>query len=259
MNCGLVYQSPRMTVAELDNFYKKEYRRVYQNDDGPISHDLSVQKARATNLINMLAESGVKKIYRHLDVGSSSGMLLEKMGDEYQCQSVGIEPGDAYRIYAEKRGLQVYPSLEAAEEEQPFDLITMVHVLEHIPQPVAYLAELQKRYLADDGWLLIEVPNLYAHDSFEVAHLVAFSRHSLSQLVMQAGYSIRYLQVHGLPRSNMIPLYITMLASSNDQMINKPEIRKERWTGLKRRSGMTHRKIIERVFPQHAWLPAYRS
>jgi hypothetical protein len=113
--------------------------------------------------------------------------------------------------------------------------------------------------LSHDGWLLIEVPNLYAHDSFEVAHLIAFSHHSLSQSVMQAGYSVKYLQIHGLPRSNLIPLYITMIASPNYQMINKPEIRKERWTGLKRRSGMIHRKIIERGFPQQAWLPAYRS
>ena len=43
-NCGLVFQSPRMTAAELDEFYAHEYRQVYQGEEGPTEKDLFVQK-----------------------------------------------------------------------------------------------------------------------------------------------------------------------------------------------------------------------
>ena len=48
--CGFVYQSPRMTEAELNEFYAAEYRRVYQGDEGPSPADLNTQRARAASL-----------------------------------------------------------------------------------------------------------------------------------------------------------------------------------------------------------------
>jgi 2-polyprenyl-3-methyl-5-hydroxy-6-metoxy-1,4-benzoquinol methylase len=248
-----------MTDDELDTFYKSEYRRVYQDSEGPVTKDLTVQEARAVSLINLMIDNGLKNTHRHLDIGSSSGLLMEKIRDKFHCQVVGIEPGDSYRIHAEERGLRVYATLEAAKEESPFNLITMVHVLEHVQHPVSFLAMLRQEYLTEDGLLLIEVPNLYAHDCFEVAHLVSFSRHTLFQVLKKAGYSTQVLQVHGQPRSNLIPLYITVIAAPINPLKDKKGVQKERWIGLKRRSGMTHRKIIERAFPRQAWLPEYRS
>lgn len=258
-NCGLIFQSPRMTRDELDAFYKSEYRWIYQESQEPVSRDLAVQGARAKKITEILFESGVNKIIRHLDIGCSSGQLLEAVHDVYKCQVVGIEPGDAYRDYAEKRGLKVHENLKAVVDEPPFDLISMVHVLEHIPRPVSYLEDIRRNYLSNDGLLLIEVPNLYAHDSFEIAHLVAFSQHSLSQLVAKAGFSIEYLEVHGQPLSNLIPLYITLLAKRGNQSGDNFEIKKEQWVGLKRRSGLIYRRILTRYFPEQAWLPEFRS
>ncbi|GAG55028.1 unnamed protein product, partial [marine sediment metagenome] len=96
-----------MSEDELNSFYQKEYRQVYQGSEHPIQKDLSVQKKRSGFLIKVLQESGIENIDRHLDIGCSSGILLERVGEEFQCQVVGIEPGDAYRSYAESRGLKV--------------------------------------------------------------------------------------------------------------------------------------------------------
>jgi hypothetical protein len=68
-----------MTDDELDTFYKSEYRRVYQDSEGPVTKDLTVQEARAVSLINLMIDNGVKKIHRYLDIGSSSGLLMEKI------------------------------------------------------------------------------------------------------------------------------------------------------------------------------------
>jgi 2-polyprenyl-3-methyl-5-hydroxy-6-metoxy-1,4-benzoquinol methylase len=260
-NCGLVYQSPRMNETELENFYKSEYRQVYQGSQDPSNKDLIIQKARAEALVKILREFGVDNIDSFADIGSSSGLLLEEIREEFNCQVIGIEPGEAYRDHSEKRGLKVYESLEGVKQagEPAFDLISMIHVVEHLPDPVNYLKRLRENFLTPDGRILIEVPNLYAHDCFEVAHLISFSRHTLFQMMKKAGYTTSFMQPHGQPRSNMIPLYITSLATPSVQSPDKSEVEEEKWIRIKRRAGLTHRRIIERLFPRQAWLPEYRG
>ena len=254
LNCGLVYQSPRMSEDELNSFYQKEYRQVYQGSEKPIQKDLSVQEKRSGFLIEVLQENGIVNIDRHLDIGCSSGILLERVGEKFQCQVVGIEPGDAYRSYAESRGLKVYATLEDARHgnEIPFDLITMIHVLEHLPDPVDFLNQLKTRWLTSTGVLLIEVPNLFAHDSFEVAHLTSFSQFTLVETLNKAGYTIKGLLKHGQPRSNLISLYITLLAIPSKTLHER--INRERGVSIKRRAGIAHRRILERLLPKEAWL-----
>jgi SAM-dependent methyltransferase len=260
-NCGLVYQSPRKSEAELREFYLGEYRRIYQGDEGPTQKDITVQVARAGVIFDLLLDNGVEHINHYLDIGSSTGLLLEKIKQEFHCQVTGIEPGNAYREYAISKGLEVFESLEAmtASGERKFDLITMMHVLEHIPDPVDYLHRLRSDLMTEQGKLLVEVPNLYAHDSFEVAHLTCFSRHSLVELLGKAGFKTIFLDAHGRPRSNMIPLYISLLAAPEMIEQDQRQIDNERWVRIKRNAGLTHRKVIEKLFPRQAWLPEFRS
>ncbi len=260
-NCGLVYQSPRMTDIELTNFYRNEYRQVYQGRRGPTNKDLSVQKARAEALVDILRDFGVDKIDRFFDIGSSAGLLLEEIREKFNSQVIGIEPGEAYRHYAVERGLKVYENLERASEngEPAFDLISMIHVLEHLPDPVGYLQQLRENFLTPDGRILVEVPNLYAHDCFEIAHLISFSQHTLDQMVRKAGFTMLFIQPHGRPRSSLIPLYLTLLAKPSESNMDENSIEIERWIKSKRRLGMAHRRIIERLFPKQAWLPEYRG
>ncbi len=256
-SCGLVYQSPRMNAAELDSFYQAEYRQLYQGSEDPIQKDLAVQRQRAQAALSFV-RNRVDGVSRHLDIGSSAGLFLQSFQNAYGCQSYGVEPGKAYREYAQKQGLAVYASLEElpAVGLGAFDLISMMHVLEHIPDPVVYLSQLREKYLNRAGWLLLEVPNLYAHDSFETAHLFSFSGQTLKQVVLKAGFEVSAIQKHGLPRSKIIPLYITLLArptSIKGQMLSFT-VQPERYAFLKRRLGMLYRRIVTRLMPGKAWL-----
>jgi SAM-dependent methyltransferase len=253
--CGLVYQSPRMTEEELDRFYAYEYRRLYQGGEGPSPKDLAVQRARAGALFSF-TQTDVKKVSYHLDIGSSAGLLLQRFQETYACQPVGIEPGEAYRAYAQAQELEVYASLEELKVHRDirFDLISMVHVLEHIAAPVDYLVNLRTQLLTRSGVLLIEVPNLYAHECFEVAHLVSYSSHSLKQTLNKAGFEINALRAHGEPRSEMLSLYLSVLArpavaQSAFQLTPEKSVRR------KRQFGMFRRRVITRLFPRKAWLP----
>ena len=262
-HCGLVYQSPRMTDAELTAFYQAEYRRLYQQQEGPDPKDLTIQKKRA-KVLTQFTKDHVPEVNNHLDIGCSTGLLLSKFQKTYGCRSVGIEPGDAYRDYARSNGLTIYTSLEELQsetldtEKQQFDMISMAHVLEHLPDPVGYLKALRENFLSSEGWLLVEVPNLYCHDCFEVAHLVSYSSHTLTQTLHKAGFSAPYLQKHGEPRSAILPLYITVLAHSAPSQ-NKFELKPEHNVYWKRKMGLLQRRIKTRLQPKQAWLPLQRD
>lgn len=252
--CGLVYQSPRMTEAESQAFYEAEYRLLYQGQEGPNPKDLVAQTARAQVALDYVRQQ-VKSSTRILDIGCSTGILLQQFQAYYQCRACGVEPGTLYRQYAQSLGLEVYSSLD--ELLSPglthFNLVSMMHVLEHLPDPASYLQKTREEFLDPDGWLLLEVPNLFAHDCFEVAHLVSFSVHTLTQVVQKAGYRVVQLRAHGLPRSKLIPLYLTLLAQPDDRA--RYSFKPERLVRLHRQIGFFRRRITERLFPERAWIP----
>lgn len=254
-HCGLVFQSPRMTDEELADFYASQYRKVYQGSEEPSEKDLAVQRARAQFLVDLYRRRAPVPD-RYLDIGSSAGMLLQTFQSKLGSVVRGIEPGEAYRKYAGSQGLTVYPSLTAMEgaDEDSFDLISLAHVLEHLRDPVSYLALLRKKYLHSDGRLLIEVPNLYVHDSFEIAHLISFSAHTLQETLSQAGFEVVLLKSHGHPRSTILNLYLTVLAQPAKQR-DPGQVTPERGVRFRRAWGMIKRRIIQRVYPKQAWLP----
>jgi len=136
-SCGLVFQSPRMSDEELQEFYRAEYRLLVQGEEGPSEKDRRIQAGRARNLL-AFAQRHLKEVRTHLDIGSSAGTLLQAIQNEYGCASVGVEPGDAYRVFSQDRGSQVVADLGDLDSSltNGFDLITMAHVVEHLPDPV---------------------------------------------------------------------------------------------------------------------------
>jgi 2-polyprenyl-3-methyl-5-hydroxy-6-metoxy-1,4-benzoquinol methylase len=257
-NCGMVFQSPRMPEEKLQEFYESEYRLIYQGQEGPNPKDLAVQRGRAASL-ELFVQDRILNVKRHLDIGSSAGILLQCFQQRYQDQAVGVEPGQAYREFAQHQGLKIYATLDELKQsgENRFDLVSLAHVLEHLPDPVSYLAFLRQELLDEQGWLLIEVPNLYAHDSFEIAHLAAYSSHTLEQAVQKGGFQVVRRIVHGKPRSLILPLYITLLARVDPQpkQLADFRVKPERGVRLKREVGLLRRQILTRIFPARAWLP----
>jgi 2-polyprenyl-3-methyl-5-hydroxy-6-metoxy-1,4-benzoquinol methylase len=252
--CGLVYQSPRLTEEETTAFYQAEYRQMYQGEEAPIARDFSTQTARAVSQVDFIRPI-IPAVSRHLDIGCSLGILLKQVQAGYHSQATGVEPGEAHRMYARKEGLLVYPSLEDLEKagEARFDLISLSHVLEHLPDPVGYLARLPGNVLVPEGWLLLEVPNLYSHDSFEVAHLCAFSPHTLREVIFRSGFEMVKFEKHGRPNSAILPLYLTVLCRPASQPNPRPVL-PERGVVIKRQAGMLKRRILEHLVPSQAWL-----
>ena len=190
-----------------------------------------------------------------LDIGCSAGILLNSLVKKYACNVTGVEPGLAYQNYAQKQGVTVCSSLDDLPhiQKEKFDLVSMAHVLEHISNPVDYLSNLRKSYLSSDGWILIEVPNLYYHDCFEIAHLISFSSHTLQETLKKASFEIVANKKHGLPRSDLLPLYLTFLARPLQEVSPAYQVQTEQSVSLKRKLGMFHRRVLSYLKPHQTW------
>jgi len=255
--CGLIYQSPQASQAADPAFYAETYRRIYQSSEEPTAKDLWVQERRALSLIKMLRTLQIDPPARILDIGASTGTLLAAFQDAFDSVVVGVEPGEAYRRYAQDRGINMYAALDKllADNSPRFDLVSLVHVLEHLPDPVGMLSTIRRELLNESGILLLEVPNFYAHDSFELAHLACYTPHSLQTVLRQAGYHVFFFHRHGFPRSSLLNLYLTALAQPLPDDAPQPQLTRERMVRLKRQAGMLYRQAIQKLFPHQAWLP----
>ncbi len=101
---------------------------------------------------------------RILDVGCGTGEFL-KTCQRQNWQVAGVEPdGDARALAITKLGCGVESDLGLVQKNQLFDVITLWHVLEHVPdlnQTIRQLREL----LTNEGTLLIAVPNSDSYDA----------------------------------------------------------------------------------------------
>jgi len=255
--CGLVFQSAEQSQAGDPAFYAETYRKIYQNSEMPTPKDLWVQEKRAAHLVMLVRKVLPESPKRLLDIGASTGTLLAAFQKAFGSQAVGVEPGDAYRAHAEGRGLAMVGSLEQLFEQKPerFDLVSLIHVMEHLPEPVETLRRIRKELLSPDGLLLVEVPNFYAHDSYELAHLSCFTPHTLKTVLSQAGFDVKGVLRHGKPRSALLNLYITAFARPLPEGSLPPALTPERHVQRKRKMGLFYRRVVQKVLPHRAWLP----
>lgn len=133
-----------------------------------------------------------------LDVGAGDGGILEVMGP-LATSAVGIEPNARMRAWAAERGLKVAASVDELGDSH-FDVITLFHVFEHLPDPVADLRRL-RTLLRPGGRLVIEVPHagdalltLYDCEAFRrftlwSEHLILHTRRTLAAFISEAGFS----------------------------------------------------------------------
>lgn len=150
--CGHRYATEVLAREALgEGYYNEEQADLAARTDTPKSR-------RFGEYLDLIPE--LRKPGRVLDVGCNAGELLAIFRDHgWQVEGVEISPGPA--AFA-RRQLNA-PVFNGAIEDftlsgEPFDLITLSHVLEHLHEPRAVLTKLSS-LVATDGGLLVEVPN----------------------------------------------------------------------------------------------------
>ena len=132
-----------------------------------------------------------------LDYGAGTGEFLNNM-KKFLWNVEGVEPNTSARELGILKGLNLKSQLSEVADTN-FDVISLWHVLEHIPDLESKISEFSK-LLKDDGLLIIAVPNYNSYDSkyynenwaaWDVPrHLWHFSRNGIKDKFSQHGFRL---------------------------------------------------------------------
>jgi len=205
--CGAV-QKPAddAFLADIDAIYKSYtiYHQAAGAEQAVFEQASGLPASRSVKLLDTFrSRAGLKSTGRMLDVGCGNGATIRAFGQVAPgWTKAGTEFDGKYRAEVES-----IPSTEplyvGPVEDVPgaFDVITMIHVLEHIVDPVAVLATLRGK-LAPAGLLLIEVPH-HPANPFELLiadHRSHFTTDSLTRALVAAGYEIVSVATDWIPK-----------------------------------------------------------
>jgi 2-polyprenyl-3-methyl-5-hydroxy-6-metoxy-1,4-benzoquinol methylase len=218
-NCTLVYTNPRIEEADPKEFYKTgEYRKLSTGWAEPTRMRIIGTRRRARHIIEFCSPY-IKHESSVIEIGCGTGEVLAQIRDRFGCKVTGIEPDPSYQEYAERvHGIMVMNSMleEVSPPPDKADLVILSHVLEHFASPRAALQTIRS-LLAADGMVYVEVPNLFFHKSFSVAHPYTFHSGTLRAMLASEGFKVVWMHAHGRPGLPWVPSNLSTLARRDEE------------------------------------------
>lgn len=157
LNCKLIYQSPR---PRFDQTFIKDAYSEYHIFNPDYQYSVHEEWEKELNEIFKYD----KKRTSILDIGSCMGDFLNSAQKSYK-KCVGIEVAENMAKFTEDHlNVKVYVGnfLDINFTEK-FSCIHISHVIEHIPNPKAWIQK-SKELLEEGGVLALSVPNMHSFD-----------------------------------------------------------------------------------------------
>jgi len=201
--CGLVYLNPRPAQQKTREEYSGDYqiKRLLEQEPRTkeeIEEEISKNIGRVEEVVKRFGNKG-----KLLDIGCGAGFFIACL-KRYGWDVMGVEVSEwAAKFAKEKLKLKVLlGSFEDVEIGDLFDLITMYHILEHLPNPLKSLKQVS-RLLAADGVLIIKGPNLGGFDRIwhgknwrgysDRTHLYHFTPKTYRMILEKAGFHAQWI------------------------------------------------------------------
>jgi len=198
--CGHVYLNPRPRSADLGVIYPPNYY-AYGGASNPIVAPLRRRWERGkVRLYRELVGEGPRRI---LDVGCGDGRFLEILrasgAPEWRLEGVEIDARAA--AACEAKGFRARVGrVEELRDEEGFDAVVMLQLIEHVEDPVAICRRVFE-LLRPGGHFIVETPNLdgldyrafrgrcWGHYHFP-RHWNLFSTELLHRMLREQGFEI---------------------------------------------------------------------
>jgi SAM-dependent methyltransferase len=197
--CSLLRLEPQPTAEELARFYPENY--WWQPDDSVAGWLEGLYRNAVLSDHVRFVLPGIEGREPVLDVGCGGGSFLAALGKR-GARVVGLDfSANAAAVAWRRNGVPaVCGALTSAPfPPETFGAITMFHVLEHLPQPGAYLAAAQ-RLLAPHGRLYAQVPNAACWQFLLLGrrwtgidiprHLIDFRADQLEDMLEECGFRV---------------------------------------------------------------------
>lgn len=154
---------PQPKLENLDKYYESEDYISHTDNKRSLFEKLyhfvrGIALKNKLNLINSLQPNKGKI----LDIGAGTGDFLSVAKKE-GWQTIGVEPSGKAKSIAMSKGI-TFVEQTSELENNSFDVISMWHVLEHVPDLDSQIKEL-KRLLKPEGVLIVAVPNFKCFDA----------------------------------------------------------------------------------------------
>ncbi|WP_041913719.1 class I SAM-dependent methyltransferase [Capnocytophaga canimorsus] len=184
-NLGKYYESEAY-ISHTDS-KKTLFDKVYQ----------TVKNINLKSKIRIISKYKKQKI-QLLDIGAGTGDFVLGCKKQMQWEVWGIEPNEKARKVAEKKQIRLLKNYDDLKEKS-FDVITLWHVLEHIPDLENEIQKINS-LLKEDGILIVAVPNYKSWDAqhykqfwaaYDVPrHLWHFSKTSIQKIFTKKGFEL---------------------------------------------------------------------
>lgn len=199
------YSLRRVVVNQLRNrfifFYRARARRLLQDSRGvdrfvsSYSHGVSLNSCALFGI-------GLKDNSKILDFGSGHGEFVQEMRSMGFAKTYGFDP--FYKENTDENAPVQRGDLEAAQKRfGPFDVITLHHSFEHMPEPFE-IAKKFEQCLAPNGKLIIRIPNVHSLHFKEYKdhwwgfhaprHYFLYSRKAMELVFEKAGLVIKHVK-----------------------------------------------------------------
>ncbi|TDX13469.1 class I SAM-dependent methyltransferase [Flavobacterium sp. S87F.05.LMB.W.Kidney.N] len=165
----MLITSPQPELQNLGKYYESEDYISHTDNKRSLFEKAYhfVKNIALQNKLNLINSEQPKK-GKLLDIGAGTGdFLLTAKNNGWE--TIGVEPSERAKNIAKQKGISFVEEMSSLENNS-LDVITMWHVLEHVPNLEVQIKEL-KRLLKPTGTLIVAVPN---YKSFDANHYQTF-------------------------------------------------------------------------------------
>ncbi len=217
-SCGAIQKLPTTKWFEDIHSIYAAYDIYYQSDgiEQAVFDAVTGKPIRRSVLISRRLEEQLvlPSTGRLLDVGCGSGAFLSGFAEvkrEWELCGLDLDSRNLQKLESIP-GFQKLLTCQPAEVVDKYDLITMIHSLEHFATPLEILTEI-RRVIAPGGRLLIQVPDIRKtpFDLVVADHLLHFTSGTLEYLVSRAGFQVELITTKWVDKE------ITLIARTPSQ------------------------------------------
>jgi SAM-dependent methyltransferase len=184
-----------LSQADLERYYDASYQMAEPSFPVGGSSLWDPEPGRAAAQFAFAATVIHASTGRWLDIGAGFGFLLDRVRRE-GFETGAVEPAPDRASFLALQGHKVFPDIQSAGSD--WDMISLSHCLEHIPDPVGFL-RLLRAGLSPSGMMLCEVPNDEPGTvrKIDEPHVVFFGKKSLTFCAERAGLAVLSLREAG--------------------------------------------------------------